>query len=104
MEYPYNTPHQAMNNLFAEMSAVNVWELLMPIDNAHIYRAKVGDYTPTLIKRLQDLAYIPPPVPRVRWSPDCTPELREAIRAECDRLGLTSGEMLKALWLVYLNT
>jgi len=103
MEYLYQTARQAMNSMLGEYHPLNLAAKLS-VDNAHVYRAKNGDYTATLIKNLQRLGYIPPPEPRVRWSPDCTPELREEIRAECDLLEITNGDMLFLMWLAWLES
>ena len=100
MEYRYQTARQAMDHYF-EIFWPRKVAAFLNVDDAHIYRARRGDYTPTLVKRLRERGVIPPPEPRVRWSPGCTPDLRDAIRAECDRLELTGAEMLVEMWAMW---
>ena len=38
------------------------------------------------------------PRDRVRFAADVSPELRDAIRAECELLELTNGELLEGMW------
>jgi hypothetical protein len=90
-----------MSHLFTVYSPKHITELL-GVDNAHIYRARKGKITLTLENALRDKGFVPPPRPRVRFSGDVDPELRDAIVAEARRLDLTNGEMIKGMWLGYL--
>jgi hypothetical protein len=92
-----NTPKQAMSRLFALYSPKYITNML-GIDNAHIYRARQGEITPTLRRALQDRGLVPPPRRRVRFSGDVDPELRDAIVADARQLEITNGEMLALMW------
>jgi hypothetical protein len=102
MDYAYPSTKEYMKHLLEWVSPKQAAKYL-GVNSAHIYRAKKGDITPTLARAVAAKGYAPPRR-RVRWSPDCTPELRDAIRAECDRMGLTNGEILKLMWQGYKNS
>ncbi len=61
----YSTPRRAIRGLVALDTPQKVAGDL-GVHNAHIYRAMKGDFTPTLIKRLKELDYIPGPRRRYR--------------------------------------
>ena len=66
---------------------------------------------PQEIRRALSTGYVSPalvravivPRKRVRFAADVSPGLRAAIRAEAVRLGLTSGEFLKWMYLSWLG-
>ena len=60
---------------------------------SEIRRAVMRDYaSPALVKAVCK------PVTRVRFSGDVSPELRDKLRAEAARCGLTNGELIDMLW------
>lgn len=80
------------------MGNVKGLAITLGIDDAHIYRGRKGDITPTLKKALISSGNLLPPPKRCRLAADVSPELREAIRAEADRRGLTMGELIERMW------
>jgi len=61
---------------------------------------------PQEIRRALATGYVSPalvravivPRKRIRFSADVSPKLRAELRAECELLGLTSGELLEGMW------
>lgn len=72
-----------------------VWASLLDIDDAHIYRAKQGDFTKTFVKKMVNEGLRPR---RVRISADISPNLRDAITADARLLEITNGEMIALMW------
>jgi hypothetical protein len=71
------------------------------IDDAHVYRAKNGDYTKRWLKLLRELGLRPN---RTRFTADIPQELKDDIQAERDKLGMSNnGELLEAMWLFWKN-
>ena len=61
---------------------------------------------PTDVRRALNTGYVSPalakavvkPVKRVRFSADVSPELRDELRAEAERMGLTNGELIELIF------
>ena len=102
MGYGWNSAEEYMIDALPRYSVKRLARFL-GVHNAHIYRARGGDITPMLRRAIAARGFAPPPPPRhrVRWSPDCTPELRDKIRASCEQEGMTSGQFLEAMWNAY---
>ena len=61
---------------------------------------------PTEVRRALSTGYVSPalvravfkPQPRVRFAADVSPELRAELRAECELLEISSGELVGHMW------
>ena len=97
-DFPHANAKEAMSAILNHWTPRD-YARWIGIDDAHIYRAKNGDITPTLERKLRELGIIPPPRHRTRFSGD-TP-LAPVIAAEARRMGKTNGEFLEYLMTLY---
>lgn len=73
------------------------------INSAHIYRGRSGDITPTLETALVENGYLPEPETRDRFCGDVGEILHGLLNQECERLGLTHGQLLHRMYVIYDN-
>ena len=96
MDYPYKTPLE-----YIQMDAFRHFPKAMAsdlgIDDAHIYRARKGDFTPTFVKALREKGLIPPKETRCRIAADVTPAQRDRLHEIAAEKGLTWSQYCQRL-------
>jgi len=102
MEYGFSSADEFAKAICSCYTAKSIADFL-GINNTHVYRARKGDITPTFARAVAAKGFAPPPPPRkrTRFAADVSPELRDAIRAECKKWGLSNGDMLMSMWAAY---
>jgi len=97
MQYRYKTARQYIEACFANDCTPRQLAYRLDIDDAHLYRARKGDITPTTVAACQKLGVIPPPKTRVRIAADVTEEQRAKLHAIAAAEGLTWSEYCRRL-------
>ena len=96
----YKTAQEAVLSLLGHFSPIGL-ATLFGIDDAHIYRARRGDITPTVERVLRERGLIPPKPRRVRFTADCEQEMLDEINDHCKTMAATHQELLYVMWRLY---
>lgn len=95
---PAKNAQEAISEALKYVKPKSLAELLK-VDDAHIYRGRKGDITPTLQEALITAGLIPPPKKRkqTRLAATVTPEERKALQQLAAMRGMTWSEYCKSL-------
>lgn len=103
-----DTPHKSAHSAFSELlhrfnDDCQKIAAHLRLNDAHVYRARQGDITPTMRRALIEKGMINGPRKRVRFAADVSPDLRDEITAEARRCEITNGALLKCMWDYWID-